>query len=118
MKNVKNCADCGVEHRRHTGKRLYAYCSVCSAKKAVVYRTTHREKYNTSMKNWKRLNPERVKAHKAVYYALKVGKLRRASCSECGGTKTQAHHVNYSIPLDVIWLCPTHHKAVHNMVVH
>jgi hypothetical protein len=27
--------------------------------------------------------------------------------------RVQAHHEDYSRPLDVVWLCPTHHKARH-----
>jgi ribosomal protein L15E len=31
----------------------------------------------------------------------------------CGAKKSVAHHEDYKKPLDVIWLCQEHHKAVH-----
>ncbi len=31
-------------------------------------------------------------------------------CSDCGETKVEAHHEDYSKPLDVEWLCKKHHK--------
>ena len=44
--------------------------------------------------------------------AVRDGHIKRQSCRECGA-KAQAHHHDYSKPLDVIWLCPKHHKAEH-----
>jgi len=35
-------------------------------------------------------------------------------CLVCG-KDAEAHHPDYSQPLDVIWLCDTHHKEVHKM---
>jgi hypothetical protein len=31
----------------------------------------------------------------------------------CGRTRSHAHHDDYSKPLDVIWLCSTHHRSRH-----
>lgn len=33
-------------------------------------------------------------------------------CVKCGA-KAHGHHENYDKPLDVIWLCPQHHKDRH-----
>jgi hypothetical protein len=60
-----------------------------------------------------------VRAADAVYQALKRGKLvRPSSCEWCGGTnrKIQAHHEDYSKPLEVIWLCIPCHSARHGML--
>jgi hypothetical protein len=32
----------------------------------------------------------------------------------CGATKTEAHHTDYSRPLDVVWLCKHCHRLLHN----
>lgn len=53
------------------------------------------------------------KAHQAVQRALASGKLLRQPCEQCGAPKTHAHHADYSKPLEVQWLCPLCHKAVH-----
>lgn len=58
-------------------------------------------------------NPEKVRAHKAVYRAVRKGILKKSTCEVCGTDKVHAHHNNYDLPLKVNWLCPVHHKAIH-----
>lgn len=48
-----------------------------------------------------------------VHKALVVGTLIREACRDCGAEKVQAHHPDYSKPLDVIWLCRRCHVAEH-----
>ena len=57
-------------------------------------------------------NPEKYKAHGLVNRALRSGKLHRHPCCICGA-KAQAHHEDYSKPLEVIWFCPKHHGEHH-----
>ena len=57
--------------------------------------------------------PEAHKAHNAVNYAVKVGKLIRGICEVCGDPKTEAHHYDYSKKLDVRWFCGNHHREEH-----
>ena len=52
-------------------------------------------------------------AWKKVENALKAGKLNRKQCERCGDPKSQAHHDDYSKPLEVTWLCAKDHKARH-----
>lgn len=57
---------------------------------------------------------EKRAAHAAVHSALKTGRLTRCPCEICGATNSvQAHHDDYSKPLDVMWLCVTHHRERH-----
>lgn len=44
------------------------------------------------------------------------GKIQRMPCEVCGETKSHAHHDDYSKPLQVKWLCPKHHKELHNAI--
>lgn len=62
--------------------------------------------------------PDRHKARRAVAAAIKRGALvRPAICSKCGGKETfiEAHHNDYSKPLDVEWLCRKCHQKASNM---
>lgn len=53
-------------------------------------------------------------ARGAVLEALKSGRLVRAdACEKCGHGTVEAHHEDYSKPLDVNWLCRKCHKAIH-----
>jgi len=60
-------------------------------------------------------NPEKYKARNAVANALRDGKLTRGTaCYFCNSTsKLQAHHQDYSRPLDVYWLCAPCHGKLH-----
>lgn len=53
------------------------------------------------------------RAQAAARYAIKSGRLQRLPCEVCGVTPTEAHHDDYSQPLNVRWLCPTHHREHH-----
>lgn len=57
--------------------------------------------------------PEKDKARNAVSNAIRDGKLSRCPCVKCGDSKSQAHHNDYSKPLDVIWLCFKCHRLEH-----
>ena len=58
-------------------------------------------------------NPEKFLAKSHVQYAVRTGKLIREACEICGKKKTDAHHPDYTKPLDVIWLCRKHHVELH-----
>lgn len=56
-------------------------------------------------------NPEKYKARTAVSNALRDGRLQRCPCEVCGTSdRVQAHHDDYSKPLEVRWLCFKHHR--------
>lgn len=63
-------------------------------------------------KEWRKQNPEKYQAHLAVKKSLRHGVLKKKECAICGD-KAQAHHEDYSKPLEVIWLCQTHHSNLH-----
>ena len=65
-------------------------------------------------REWRKRNPEKYKAQNAVNNAIARGKLKKQPCKICG-KKAQAHHEDYSKPLDVEWLCHTHHAEVHRI---
>jgi hypothetical protein len=54
----------------------------------------------------------RRRAHVAVNRAIRRGELVRGPCERCG--TIAAHHRNgYENPLDVVWLCSSHHGMEH-----
>lgn len=67
-------------------------------------------------KEWREDHPLAYNAHKIFHKALRDGLVSRGvncqledqSCSRV----IQAHHPDYSKPLEVVWLCASHHKKV------
>lgn len=55
----------------------------------------------------------RHEARWAVNRAIASGKLIRQACEVCGDYPTEAHHDDYSRPLDIRWLCTRCHTAQH-----
>lgn len=58
-------------------------------------------------------NPEKYKAHSIVRKSIRLGILNKLPCFICGNINSHAHHEDYNNPLDVMWLCPQHHKDIH-----
>lgn len=52
-------------------------------------------------------------ARRAVRRAVASGRLVKGLCKGCGVDSVQAHHSDYSKPLDVQWLCPQCHGREH-----
>ncbi len=52
-------------------------------------------------------------AHGAVYYARRLGRIVPELCRCCGAGSAEAHHFDYTRPLDVVWLCRRCHTLVH-----
>jgi hypothetical protein len=58
-------------------------------------------------------DPKKLKARHIVGYAIKSGRIIKCPCCVCGSKVSQAHHDDYSKPLEVVWLCTTHHAEIH-----
>lgn len=69
------------------------------------------EPHKKALIRWTEKHPERKKAANAVSNAVRDGRLTKKPCEVCGATKVEAHHDDYTKPLEVRWLCNSHHKA-------
>lgn len=93
-----------ARYRRDKPKRLAL---------AREWTAKNREKARALSHANRRKWPEKVNARAAVQRAVNDGRLVRQPCRDCGNPKTQGHHPDYSKPLDVVWLCTTHHAEEH-----
>lgn len=57
--------------------------------------------------------PKRVAARQKVQKALASGDITRQACEVCGEPSAEAHHDDYTKPLEVRWLCKKHHTELH-----
>ena len=64
------------------------------------------------------LNYEKYKANNIISNAIRDGKLSKKPCEICGDLNSEAHHYDYSKPLDVKWLCRAHHLELHGKIAH
>lgn len=88
----------------------------------LPHRVANREAYqqtpegraagNRAKRRYLDRNPAKHAAHVAVGNAIRDGRLIRQPCEVCGAT-AQAHHDDYGKPLEVRWLCTTHHAEWH-----
>lgn len=116
-------------HREMKDGRL-SFCKGCVKKRVSKYASTEQGKavarawYKTPKgkaklkrhtKKFRRLNPEKGKAHSKASYALKTGKLIKKPCRICGEKKSEMHHPNYGEPFNIDWLCREHHRKIYHI---
>lgn len=134
---MKTCSKCGV---RKPVSKFYTRGSVCKECKKLAEKLRRRnpetrermriyehERYKGQKRRQQALqyqvrgrlnNPGRAAAYSAIRTALLNGSLVKLPCEVCGDTNVQAHHDDYSKPLDVRWLCFKHHREfAHNQIV-
>lgn len=68
-------------------------------------------------KEWRVRNPQKLRAQRLVFVAVRNGSLKRKNCF-CGAKIVEAHHEDYTKPLDVIWLCKKHHVIADKILRH
>jgi hypothetical protein len=72
-----------------------------------------RKARNAYQREYSKIDSIKKKARKQVYVEVRAGRIIKQSCEECRIKKTEAHHDDYSKPLEVRWLCKRHHVAAH-----
>lgn len=136
---MKHCRKCSRDLPRkafHKNNRsrdgLQAWCCQCRsaynrtpeerAKNRISWRRYAQSDYGkTSIPAKKKRTYEKNKmkwrpkdyARQALHRAIKRGEVLRLRCENCGNPRSQAHHHDYSKPLDVIWLCQRCHAEEH-----
>ena len=121
MGKCKECTKADVA-KRSVEKRDYIL-EYEHARATAPHRVQARKEYNSSdagrkaharaLRRQVEKHPEKYKARIAVRNAVRDGKLKRLPCEKCGALKSEAHHEDYSKPLEVRWLCNAHHRAEH-----
>lgn len=82
-------------------------------KKNKAYLELNKEKIIKNKAKWAKENKHKVGAQIKVRLAIKSGTIKKEPCEICGKLKVEAHHKDYTKPLDVTWLCNKHHNEEH-----
>ena len=88
-------------------------CRTCNTKHAKKYRENNRQKINQIAYKSMYKNMDKHLARLRVYYQIRNGRMVKKECEKCGNAVTEAHHRDYSKPLDVQWLCRICHASLH-----
>lgn len=104
-------SECAVRTRDPVAKRLVNRQHMRRARTLDPERFRQRERLAAR----RREQTEESRARVALNNAVARGAVQRpACCSACGSAgRVEAHHVDYSRPLDVEWLCTLCHAAEH-----
>ena len=76
----------------------------------------HKETILARQKQRREEDPQKNVARCKVTYALRKGWIKKGECEvgdDCLGA-VQAHHEDYSKPLEVRWFCFRHHQLLHH----
>ena len=124
-----SCRDCRLEKvrsyratpngrakSRGTVERYHKSPKGRAAKRRYEETENGREKRREHASVHREKHPVKIRARLIAHYAEKCGKIERKPCGVCSDAKTEAHHIDYSRPLDVVWLCKTHHDVAHDRV--
>lgn len=124
LNKCKACTKKDVnDHRQANLERVRAYDRLrggvehrVAARKEYAQTPAGRRSHQKSLKASALRYPERAAARIKFRNAMLAGKVARwpvCAVPECAHNKPEGHHPDYSRPLDVVWLCPKHHKAAH-----
>lgn len=126
LSNRSKCKECvkttAKKNRKENLEQIRAYDRM---RGSMPHRVQARVKYQATeafalshakaTAKWKQAHPQRRSAQIALGNAVKRGTVTPwpvCALPDCSD-KPQAHHPDYDRPLDVVWLCQTHHKEAH-----
>jgi len=81
--------------------------------KSRVYRDKYPEKVQNAKRKWIREHNLERAAHIILKNRLRDGKVKKGLCQICKSSEVEAHHYDYTKPVNVIWLCKKHHEKIH-----
>lgn len=139
---MKRCNACEKEKEpgefyRHpnTADGREATCKECKRAQVKARRDDNREEYSRreqerqqdprrraqklkAQQKHRATHPDKYRARTILNNAVRDGKLNRQPCQHCGSPRSQAHHADYSKPLDVVWACfKCHREHEHGQTV-
>lgn len=124
------CLACHAEYMRRYRKvrtergepcvrPMYTECSKCMEPKESAPSSYCIPCRNAYANEWRKAHPVtgeakmKAEARNTSRIAIRLGHIKRGPCIFCGTSeKMEAHHEDYSKPLDIVWVCRAHHRDV------
>jgi hypothetical protein len=114
MPSINNQAICARCRSEPVTTLNSSYCRACRKEYKREYYSRNKSKIQAYYQETGALAKA---ARRAVDTAIQSGRLiRPETCSACGShAPIEAHHPDYSKPLEVVWLCNPCHVEVHRV---
>ncbi len=123
--HLNKCKECTKkDSNKNREDNLDYYLEYDKKRANLPHRLAQRKEYKKTdagkitrgraLRKWEKNNRHKKNAHMKVQRAIIKGTVIRQPCF-CG-KKAEAHHEDYSKPLDVVWLCDFHHKERHKEI--
>jgi len=105
--HLNKCIECAkndaTKHRNKNLKSIREYDRKRGSRQDYTYTKEYRKEF-----------PDKYKAHTIVNNAIRGNKLFKEPCEVCHTNDViHAHHDDYGKPLNVRWLCSSHHSQWH-----
>lgn len=108
LNKCKSCTKADVAAHRDEN-----HAKVCAYDRERAKRPERRANSAGYRRTIRSRDPEKARCRRITAYALRTGKLVPKPCVHCGtGESIEAHHPDYSRPLDVVWCCFKCHREV------
>ena len=94
-------------------------CAPCVRARVAAYRLANLQRIRAydRARGCRVYDLAKVRARRVLTSAVYCGRLQRGPCSMCGvATHVDGHHLDYSEPLRVVWLCRAHHGEAHRRI--
>lgn len=101
-----------IKNSVKTNGEISYICRKCNSEKSARWRKENPQKVVAAIKKSINKHIHKQRARLAVKEALKDGRIKKLNCF-CGSETSEAHHMDYTKPLEVVWLCRTHHADRH-----
>ena len=131
---IKKCSTCGDEKEEKLFRKNRNQCLKCRAKYNKEYNVENREDIMKNKREYREKNINKIREYQRKYkreyrkdsdekiknkcrdktaWLIKKGEIKREPCKICKDINSEAHHVDYSNPFIVTWLCNKHHHEEH-----
>lgn len=118
----KRVCKCGKEFavtlgdlNRGRGRSCSPRCNLSTS--PMHNRGTNHPNYNggdtARKRKYRDRHPQKVHCRNMTRAAVGLGWIEKEPCAICGDSNSQCHHLDYSQPFLVLWLCRKHHLELH-----
>ena len=113
LNKCKACAKNDVNKNRYKNHEHYL-----DYDRRRFHENEDRRKYSYDRsRQYRQSNPIKKRARYLLRNAVRDGRLVQQTCAVCGTAENiEAHHEDYSKPLEVVWLCRKHHGEAHRQL--